>query len=225
MRSMGSPSADLEAKDETPDLGKPKPFMKLQITQAGLAFAITPPYIVSASLNSTPRSLTWVFAAYSLTIGTLKLVSGSLGDIYDHRLSFTMGFMWAGVWSILVGFSVWYNPVFFDCCRVFQGIGPALLLPIAVAILGRSCPPGRWKRLISCLFGAEAPGGFTLGATFFSLTAERLWWPWAYWIMGIACVIFAVLGLLVIPYERSRALTSRHMKNWTYEMPPQELEG
>jgi MFS family permease len=53
--------------------------------------------------------------------------------------------------------------------------------------------------MVFCLFGAVAPGGFILGATFSSLLAERVWWPWGYWIFGIACFIFAVLGYLSIP--------------------------
>lgn len=211
--SVASPSADLEAKEETLNFGEPKSLIHEVIfvtvvcaaqlmTQAGLSLSIAPLRIISASFNSTPKDLTWASAAYSLTVGTFIFVSGRLGDVYGHRLLFIIGFLWFGLWSILGGFSVWSNPIFFDCCRAFQGIGPALLLPNSVAILGRSYPPGRRKGMVFCLFGAVAPGGFTLGAVFSSLLAERLWWPWAYWIMGIACFIFAVLGFLVIPYAR-----------------------
>ncbi|KAJ5732582.1 hypothetical protein N7493_004063 [Penicillium malachiteum] len=170
------------------------------MTQSGLALSIAPLAEISASFNSTSRDLTWASAAYSLTVGTFILVSGRLGDVYGHRLIFIIGFAWFALWSLLAGFAVWSNPRFFDCCRAFQGIGPALLLPNAVAILGRTYPPGQRKGMVFCLFGAVAPGGFILGATFSSLIAERLWWPWAYWICAIACAIFAVLGFLVIPY-------------------------
>jgi hypothetical protein len=84
MCSMGSPSTDLEAKDETPDLSEPKLFIQEAVfvtvicaeqlmTLAGLAFSITPLRITSASLNSTPRGLTWVSAASSLTAGNIYL--------------------------------------------------------------------------------------------------------------------------------------------------------
>ncbi|KAJ5168091.1 uncharacterized protein N7482_003685 [Penicillium canariense] len=211
--SMASPGDDVEAKEEAGklDFGEPKsPLHEAAfvfvvcaaqfMTQAGLALSIAPLKIISASFNSTPKDLTWASAAYSLTVGTFIFVSGRLGDIYGHRLLFIIGFLWFGLWSLLGGFSVWSNPIFFDCCRAFQGIGPALLLPNGVAILGRSYPPGRRKGMVFCLFGGVAPGGFTLGATFSSLLAERLWWPWAYWIMGITCFIFAILGFLVIPH-------------------------
>ncbi|CAG8230865.1 unnamed protein product [Penicillium salamii] len=171
------------------------------MTQAGLSLSIAPIQYISVSFGTTPRDLTWASAAYSLSVGTLILVSGRLGDTYGHRLLFTIGFIWFGVWSLLGGFAVWSNQIFFDCCRAMQGIGPALLLPNAVAIFGRTYPPGLKKDMVFCLFGATAPGGFTLGATFCSLLAQRVWWPWGYWIMGIACFVFAVLGLLVIPCD------------------------
>lgn len=53
--------------------------------------------------------------------------------------------------------------------------------------------------MIFCLFGATAPGGFSLGAVFSSLLAHRLWWPWSYWVLCFACPMLAALGFLVIP--------------------------
>jgi MFS family permease len=171
------------------------------MTQAGLSLSIAPLHYIGKSFNTTPRDLTWASAAYSLTVGTFILVSGRLGDTYGHRLLFIIGFTWFGIWSLLGGFAVWSNQIFFDCCRAFQGIGPALLLPNAVAIFGRTYAPGLKKDMVFCLFGATAPGGFTLGATFCSLLAQRVWWPWGYWIMGIACFCFAVLGFVLIPRD------------------------
>lgn len=114
---------------------------------------------------------------------------------------FVIGFSWFALWSMLAGFSVWVNPVYLDICRAFQGIGPAFVLPNGVAVLGRTYPPGLRKQIAFCLFGGVAPSGFIIGGVFASLLAENIWWPWAYWIMAIACAVFAVLGAFVIPYN------------------------
>lgn len=53
--------------------------------------------------------------------------------------------------------------------------------------------------MVFSLFGATAPSGFVVGAVFSSLLAQKLWWPWAFWIMAIVLVILSVLGSLVIP--------------------------
>ncbi|KAJ5956783.1 Major facilitator superfamily domain general substrate transporter [Penicillium viridicatum] len=170
------------------------------MTQAGLALAIVPLHIIGDSFHVTnPGQLSWYAAAYSLTVGTFILIAGRLGDLYGHRLMFIGGFAWFGLWSLLGGFSVWSNQIFFDICRAFQGIGPAFLLPNALAILGRTYPPGPRKDMVFSIFGATAPGGFTVGGAFSGLLAERAWWPWGYWIMGIVCIAFSVFGILVIP--------------------------
>lgn len=78
-------------------------------------------------------------------------------------------------------------------------MGPAMLLPNAIAILGRTYPPGLRKEMIFSLFGATAPGGFIVGGVFSSIFAQLLWWPWGYWVMGIVCALLACIGWLVIP--------------------------
>lgn len=171
------------------------------LTQSGLSLSIVPLDSIAESFKTTPKDLTWASSAYSLTVGTFIFISGRLGDVYGHKLMFVLGFLWFALWSLLAGFSIWVNPVYLDICRAFQGIGPAFLLPNGVAILGRTYPPGMRKQIAFCLFGAVAPGGFIVGGVFSSLLAQYLWWPWAYWIMAITCVVFAALGVLIIPHK------------------------
>jgi MFS family permease len=178
------------------------------MTQAALGQVIAPLHIIGNSLAITsPGQLSWVVAAYSLTVGTFILIAGRLGDLYGHKRFFIAGFLWFGFWSLVAGFSVYVQSggangaVFFDICRASQGIGPAFLLPNAIAILGRTYGPGRRKEMAFSLFGGMAPSGFLVGATFSSLLAELAWWPWAFWIMGIACGLLAVAGYFAIPHS------------------------
>lgn len=80
-----------------------------------------------------------------------------------------------------------------------QGIGPALLLPNSIAIIGRCYDPGLRQNMVFSLFGATAPSGFLVGAVFASLLSQMAWWPWAYWVMCFACLLLALLGAFVIP--------------------------
>jgi MFS family permease len=139
-----------------------------------------------------------------LTVGTFILIAGRLGDLYGHRNMLLFGWTVFGVWSLATGFSAWANLPFMDFCRAMQGIGPAFLLPNALAVLGRSYPPTPRKDMAFSLFGLSAPSGFTLGAVFSALLAERLWWPWIFWISGITCLVTAILTYLVVPHDRTR---------------------
>ncbi|TAQ85190.1 hypothetical protein B7494_g6480 [Chlorociboria aeruginascens] len=181
-------------------------------TQVGLGQSIAPLHIIGAWFHLTnPGQLSWFPAAYSLTVGTFILIAGRLGDLYGHKKFFVGGFFWYALWSVLAGFSVYSNNIFFDCCRAFQGIGPAFLLPNSIAILGRSYKPGLRKQVVFSLFGAMAPTGFVVGATFSSLLAQKAWWPWGYWILGIFCLILALVGIYIIPHTP----TPQHDKSFS----------
>ncbi|KAL1845850.1 Low affinity NH4+ transporter [Paecilomyces lecythidis] len=171
------------------------------LTQAGLALSIVPQHIIGRSfdIDNQPGNLSWFSAGYSLTVGTFILIAGRLGDVFGHKIFFVGGYVWFGLWSVLAGVAVYSSSSFFIFCRTMQGIGPAFLLPNAIAILSRCYSPGRRQNMIFSLFGATAPGGFLLGAVFSSLLSQMTWWPWSYWVLSFACLLLAVLAVFVIP--------------------------
>ena len=172
------------------------------LTQACLAQSIVPLHIIGDSFGiSNPALLSWMPAAYSLTVGTFILPSGRLGDVFGHRKIFIIGYLWLALWSLIAGFSVYSGRVLFDIARAFQGIGPALLLPNALAILGRTYPPGGRKDMVFSIFGSTAPGGFVIGAIFSALFGQLAWWPWAYFTTAIATTCLAGAALLAIPRD------------------------
>lgn len=170
------------------------------MTQAGLALSIVPQHIIGPSLGVTSSGqLSWFSAAYSLTVGTFILVAGRFGDVFGYKRFFVGGFVWFAFWSMVAGVAVYQGPALFDFSRAMQGVGPAFMLPNSIAILGRSYEPGRRQSMVFSLFGATAPGGFVIGAAFCSLLSQKLWWPWAYWFMCFACLLYALVGFLIIP--------------------------
>jgi MFS family permease len=182
------------------------------MTQAGLGQIIAPLHIIGASfgVDNDPAQLSWFPAAYSLTVGTFILIAGRLGDLYGHKRLFVAGFLWFALWSLLAGFAVYSGPIFFDCCRAFQGLGPAFLLPNGIAILGRAYEPGVRKQMVFSAFGAMAPSGFIVGALISSLFAELVWWPWGFWVMAMLCLLFGVAAIFLIPHTPSPELDKSH---------------
>lgn len=174
-------------------------------TQFGLGMTLGPLDIISKSFNVTaPGEQAWFIAGYSLSVGTFILVAGRLGDILGHKRMFVFGYAWFGVWSAFAGFAVYpQKQIFFDICRALQGIGPALIMPNGLALFGRAYAPGIKKNIVFSIFGSVAPAGFVAGATFGSLYAEVVWWPWAFWSFGVALWCLAVFALLVVPKELS----------------------
>lgn len=141
--------------------------------------------------------------------------------MYGHKKVYVGGWIWFGVFSALAGFFLMVqsalkqvpdanqNPssttmlraeIFFCWARAMQGIGPALLLPNALALLTDvyKHASNNKRNIIYAMFGATAPTGLVLGGVFSGLIAEMVGWPSAFWVMGGVCFLMAALSYVVI---------------------------
>lgn len=168
-------------------------------TQAGLGQCLAILHVIGDSYGLTnPGELSWLIASYSLAVGSFILVAGRLGDIYGYKRMLLIGFSWFSIWSMIAGLAVYSNHVLFNFARVFQGIGPAIVLPNGLAILGATYAPGPRKAMVFAIFGATAPGGAIVGSVFAALFSIA-WWPWAFWSFAIGLACITVIGSYVIP--------------------------
>ncbi|KAH0363462.1 YOR378W-like protein, partial [Aureobasidium melanogenum] len=175
------------------------------LTLGGLGQSVAPLFIIGKDLGVAATDLgtmSWYTAAFSLTVGAFILPAGRLGDMYGHKRMFMIGWIWYAVTSIIVGFS--YAPkrngsIMLSVARGFQGIGPAILVPNAMALIGTTFPVGLKRNMVFSAFGACGPTGFVFGAIFSALLSQFAWWPWAFWVLAILCVGMAALSFMVIP--------------------------
>lgn len=133
------------------------------VTQIGLVGTQNILHIIGSDLGITdPGVLAWLIAGYSLTVGTFILLSGRCGDLFGYRIMLITGYVWFALWNIVAGCSVYldgkHGQTLFIFARVFGGIGPAILLPNALGLLGATYKEGRRKDMVFSLFGACAPG-------------------------------------------------------------------
>ncbi|KAI5296339.1 hypothetical protein KEM52_003797 [Ascosphaera acerosa] len=177
-------------------------------TQTGLALAIAPIIEIGQTFRTdNPGNLSWLPAAFSLTVGTFILPSGRWGDVLGYKRVFVVGYAWFAVWSAVAGFAAFsHNLIFFTWARAMQGIGPALLLPNGVAMLTHIYPPGGKRAMAVSIFGGVAPGGFLVGAVLSGLFTQFVWWPWTYWVTAIILAVLCLASLLVLPDVRGTGL-------------------
>ncbi|KAH8807659.1 major facilitator superfamily domain-containing protein [Xylogone sp. PMI_703] len=134
-----------------------------------------------------PGKANWNAASYQLTQGTFVLASGSIGAVYGHRNMVLLGGAWLTIWSLVNGFC--NNFIAFNVARAMSGIGGALIMPNAVAMIGISCPPGKLRNLSLGFFGAANPISGGLGAIFAGAVLKYTSWKWIFFIMAIIGVI------------------------------------
>ena len=194
---------------ETLPLGKEILFVGLVCcaqftTQTGLGQCLAILHVIGDHYGlSNPGELSWLIAAYSLTVGTFILLAGRFGDVYGYKRMLIIGFSWFSVWSMIAGLAVYSNHVLFTFARVLSGVGPAICLPNALAIFGASYSPGPRKAMVFAIFGATAPGGAVVGAIFAGIF-NLAWWPWTFWSFSITLACIAVAGSYVIPEPPKR---------------------
>ncbi|PHH59068.1 hypothetical protein CDD81_3833 [Ophiocordyceps australis] len=166
----------------------------------------------SFGISDAPQ-LAWLVAGYSLTVGTFILLCGRLGDVFGYKRMLLIGLACFSVWSMVAGLSVYSNYTLAVISRVLQGMGPAICLPNALAILGTAYPPGHRKAMVFACFGAVAPIGAVFGGVFASLLALA-WWPWALWALAVWLAVLALAGNFVIPELPKKPLYPHGLPAW-----------
>ncbi|KAH7026168.1 major facilitator superfamily-domain-containing protein [Microdochium trichocladiopsis] len=185
-------------------------------TQAGLGQVLGILKIIADDFDiHSPGEESWLIAAYSLTVGSFILISGRLGDVFGYKKMLIIGYLWYSLWSLVCGLSVYRGSFMFTFARALQGIGPSILLPNGLAVLGASYPSGHRKNMVFSLFGACAPGGCILGAALAGVFAEFAWWPWTFFVFSIGLLILAILAIYVVPaippYKDPKTLTFKEL--------------
>ena len=91
---------------------------------------------IGKELGADMAGLQWILNGYMLTLASLILLSGSLGDRYGRLKVFQIGVVWFAVASALCAVAI--NVPMLILARVAQGVGGALLTPGSLAIIEAS---------------------------------------------------------------------------------------
>jgi len=125
---------------------------------------------IGRDFNATTGSLQWILNGYLLTLASLILLGGSLGDRYGRRRIFVLGTGLFTAASLLCAIAP--NAEFLIAARLIQGVGGALLTPGSLAMIEASFRPSDRARAIGAWSGlggvatAIGPllGGYLIGA-------------------------------------------------------------
>lgn len=115
-----------------------RPALAATILASGMAFLdgsvvnVALPRI-EADLGGGFATMQWVTDAYLLTLGSLVLIGGGLGDLLGRRRVFLWGIVGFGIASILCGLAP--TAPLLIAARALQGVAAALMVPASLAIL------------------------------------------------------------------------------------------
>ena len=151
-------------KNEAVNWGTPQARWVLLATVLGSGIGFLDATVVNVALPTIGRELDasvaglqWIVNAYTLTLASLILIGGSLGDQFGRRRVFLVGVVWFAAASVFCAFAS--SAAVLVAARALQGIGGALLTPGSLAIIQASFAPRDRPRAVGAWSGLSGIAG------------------------------------------------------------------
>jgi EmrB/QacA subfamily drug resistance transporter len=154
-----------------------------------------------AQLRPGVSGLQWIVDSYLLTLGSLLVLSGSLGDRYGRRRVFEVGLLIFASGSLLSGLAPGTDWLL--VFRVVQAVGASALVPVGMSIIGDVFVRPGDRAMAFSVWGGAVGLGMCAGPVLGGLLVQEWGWRAVFWI-GIPVALGAAsCARLVIPDSRS----------------------
>jgi EmrB/QacA subfamily drug resistance transporter len=158
--------------------------------------------MVQGQYHATIGAVSWVSTAYLLSISSLLLSVGRIGDMWGFKGVYSTGFAVFGVGSLLCGMSPTLGMLV--AARVLQGIGAAILGAIGPALITTSFPGKERGRALG-LQATLTYAGLTVGPSLGGLIAGQFGWHWVFLINVPIAALGALFALTQLKPAGSRS--------------------
>jgi EmrB/QacA subfamily drug resistance transporter len=146
---------------------------------------------IGRDLHASTSTLQWILNGYTLTLASLILLGGSLGDRYGRRRIFVLGTVVFTIASLFCAIAP--NAEILVVARLVQGVGGALLTPGSLAMVESGFRPADRARAIGAWSGLGGVAG-ALGPLVGGLLVGAVSWRAVFLInlpLGILIVVMA----------------------------------
>jgi EmrB/QacA subfamily drug resistance transporter len=146
---------------------------------------------IRVDLHASVQQLEWTVNAYTLSFAVLLMTGATLGDRFGRRHVFCIGvglFAAASAACALSPTAAWLITA-----RALQGAGAALVMPLALALLGAAFAPADRPKALGIFAGASGLA-VSLGPLIGGAVVEGLSWQWIFWLnvpVGLAVIALA----------------------------------
>jgi EmrB/QacA subfamily drug resistance transporter len=149
---------------------------------------------IRQDLGASIEELEWTVNSYNLTLAVLLLPAAALGDRFGRRRVFAAGLALFAAMSAACALAP--DVGWLIAARAVQGVGAALVISLALAIVSAAYPPERRGAAIGILegiTGLAVVGGPVLGGAI----SQGLSWEWIFWVN-------VPIGLVALPLVLTR---------------------
>jgi EmrB/QacA subfamily drug resistance transporter len=155
---------------------------------------------IQDELHASFTDLQWVVDAYALTLASVVLVAGTLGDMLGRKRVFLLGVTLFTLASALCGAAT--SPLFLNLARGLQGVGGAVMFAVSLAILSQEFH-GKERGTAFGIWGSTIGAAVAIGPLVGGALTTWLGWRWIFFVnlpIGIFCVL---AGMRVLHESRN----------------------
>jgi len=152
------------------------------------------------------HAVQWVILAYLLASTTLLVSVGRLGDLVGRRRLLMAGLLVFTGASALCG--VAHSLAMLIVARAVQGLGAAVMMALAMALVGETVPKAQTGRAMGVL-GTMSAIGTALGPSLGGLLIDGLGWR-AIFLVNVPCALLTLgLAYRALPADRQAPTSER----------------
>ncbi len=160
---------------------------------------------IRSSLNGSLAEQQWVVEAYLLTLSSLLLLGGSLGDVLGRRRVFQAGLIGFGACSLVCALAP--SSEVLIAARAVQGVAGALLVPSSLALILDTFEEGERATAIGT-WTAWTGVATVIGPLGGGLLVQVASWRWIFLINPIPVAITVALLRRLPADRRARAAST-----------------
>ena len=157
--------------------------------------------IIASEFKADVLVIEWVVLAYLLSLSSLLLIGGRLGDLFGDKFLYIVGFALFTLSSMLCGLADGVGSLV--ASRVLQAVGGAMMIAIGPAILTRSFPASQRGQALG-IQASVVYIGLTVGPGLGGAIASALGWRWVFFINLPIGIIAIGVALSVLQTDRKK---------------------
>lgn len=157
---------------------------------------------IQKNLITSTSQLQWVIDAYTLTLASFLLLSGSTADKIGRKKIFLLGLFIFGIGSFLCGIAPTINFLIFF--RVIQGIGGSMLNPVAMSIITNVFTDSKERAWAIGWWGSVTGISLAVGPILGGALTHYISWRSTFYINIPFILIALLLSFKFIPESKSK---------------------
>ncbi len=156
---------------------------------------------IRTDLGVSVSGLQWVIDAYTLTLASLLILSGSTADRIGRRRMFQIGLATFTGGSALCSLAP--TLAWLIVARIIQGVGGSMLNPVAMSIITNVFTERRERARAIGIWGGVVGISMGLGPVIGGVLIQTVGWRWIFWINVPIGITAIVLARLFVPESKA----------------------